>query len=148
MSKGTVGGPVVVLLVEDNPDDAILTREVLQDMDLRINLRLTRDGVEAMSFLRREGVYKDAPRPDLILLDLNTPRKNGHEVLAEIKADDGLKLIPVVILTNSHAEEDVAAAYARHANCYITKPVDPDQFTRVVNSIETFWLTTAKLPPR
>jgi chemotaxis family two-component system response regulator Rcp1 len=147
MTSERTSGHVLVLMVEDNPDDVELTREVLVETKLRIDLRAVADGVEAMAFLRQEGQYADAPRPDLILLDLNMPRKDGRETLAEIKADDHLKLIPVVILTTSQAEEDIAASYLNHANCYVSKPVDLDQFIRVVRSIEDFWLTIVKLPP-
>jgi len=147
MNNRMVGGPIAVLLVEDNPDDADLTREVLQETNVRMELNVVHDGVEAIAFLRHEGKYWGVPRPDLILLDLNMPRKDGWEVLVEIKGDDALKLIPVVILTTSEAEEDIAAAYSYHANCYVIKPVDLDQFIQVVNSIENFWLTTVKLPP-
>jgi CheY-like chemotaxis protein len=140
------GSPIEVLMVEDNPDDVYLTREVLKEAKLYINLSVIEDGVEALAFLRREGPYTRAPRPDLILLDLNLPRIDGREVLAEIKADDRLKCIPIVVLTTSQAEEDIARAYQLHANCYVTKPVDLDQFIRVVGAIEDFWLTIVKLP--
>ena len=138
--------PIEVLMVEDSPDDVILTRESLLEAKLQINLSVVGDGVKAMSFLRREGRYADAPRPDLILLDLNLTKKDGREVLAEIKSDDVLKLIPVVVLTTSQAEEDVLKAYSLHANCYITKPVDLTQFIRIVNSIDDFWLSVVRLP--
>jgi chemotaxis family two-component system response regulator Rcp1 len=138
---------VEVLFVEDNPGDVRLTREALKEGKLRANLHVVGDGVEAMAFLRREGKYAAAPRPDLVLLDLNLPKKDGHEVLAEIKGDDSLKRIPVVILTTSRAEEDILKTYNLHANCYITKPVDLDQFMKVVQSIEDFWLTLVRLPP-
>lgn len=139
--------PIEILLVEDSPDDVELTLEVLKETKLRNALHIVEDGEAAMAFLRREGEYADAPRPDLVLLDLNLPRKDGREVLAEIKADPDLKLIPVVVLTTSQAEEDVLRAYGHHANCYITKPVDLDQFLEVVNTIEDFWLSIVKLPP-
>jgi CheY-like chemotaxis protein len=123
-----------------------LTVEILKDAKVRNNLSRVADGVEALEFLRREGRYSQAPRPDLILLDLNLPRKDGREVLADIKADDNLRRIPVVVLTTSDAEEDILRAYNLNANCYITKPVDLDQFLRVVKTIEDFWLTIVKLP--
>lgn len=134
------------LLVEDNPGDVRLTREALRESKLANNLSVVNDGVEAMAFLRREGKYASAARPDLILLDLNLPRKGGREVLAEIKADPSLKRIPVVVITSSEAEQDILATYNLHVNCYVTKPVDLDQFIKVVRSIETFWLTIVKLP--
>jgi two-component system, chemotaxis family, response regulator Rcp1 len=135
-----------ILLVEDNPGDARLTTEALRDAKVHNNLSIVADGLEAMAFLRREGKYGDAPRPDLILLDLNLPRKDGREVLAEIKRDDALRRIPVVVLTTSQAEEDILRAYNLSANCYITKPVDLDQFLKVVQSIQDFWLEIVKLP--
>ena len=137
---------IEILLVEDNPGDVRLTREVLREGKVRNNLHVVGDGVEAMSFVYRQGVYANAPRPDLILLDLNLPKKNGREVLAELKSDLLLLSIPVVVLTTSDAEEDVLRAYECHANCYITKPVDFDQFVRVVRSIEDFWFTVVRLP--
>jgi chemotaxis family two-component system response regulator Rcp1 len=138
---------IEILLVEDNPGDVRLAVEALRDAKVANRLHVVEDGVEAMSFLRREARYADVPRPDLILLDLNLPRKDGREVLAEIKQDADLKRIPVVILTSSAAEQDVMQAYNLHANCYITKPVDLDQFLKVVKSIEDFWLMVVKLPP-
>jgi CheY-like chemotaxis protein len=138
--------PIEILLVEDNSGDARLAREALRDAKVRNNLTWISDGTEALAFLRREGKYGTASRPDLILLDLNLPRKDGREVLTEIKGDDKLKRIPVVILTTSQAEEDVLRAYHLNANCYITKPVDLDQFMKVVKTIEDFWLTIVKLP--
>ncbi|OEU55729.1 MAG: response regulator [Desulfuromonadales bacterium C00003096] len=138
--------PIEILLVEDNPGDVRLTQEVLRDGKMNNNLYVAKDGVDAVTFLRREGAYTDAPVPDMILLDLNLPKKDGREVLAEIKADPLLKRIPVVVLTTSKAEQDIHKAYDLHANCYITKPVDLDQFIRVVTSIENFWLTIVKLP--
>ena len=147
MSTQFVSRPVEVLLVEDNPGDVRLTREALKEGKIRNNLNVARDGVEALAFLRREGVHADAPRPDVILLDLNLPRKDGREVLTEVKNDPSLRQIPVVILTSSQAEEDICRAYDLHANCYISKPVDLDQFIRVVKSIEDFWFTVVKLPP-
>ena len=146
MSSQTFGKPIEILLVEDNPGDVRLTQEALKEAKVRNNLHVVEDGVEALAFLRQEGQYADAPRPDLILLDLNLPKKDGREVLADIKADDELKRIPVVILTVSKAEEDILKTYNLHANCYITKPVNLDQFLAVVKSIEGFWLTVVKLP--
>ncbi|MEA1895589.1 MAG: response regulator [Euryarchaeota archaeon] len=137
---------VEILLVEDNPGDVRLTQEVLLDGKVRNNMYVTKDGVDAISFLRQTGEYADVPRPDIILLDLNLPRKDGREVLADIKADPDLKNIPVVVLTTSSAEQDIFRSYDLHANCYITKPVDLDQFIRVIRSIEDFWLTIVKLP--
>jgi two-component system response regulator len=139
--------PIEVLLVEDNPGDVRLTREALKEGKVWNTLHVVEDGVAAMAFMRREGEYAHAPRPDLILLDLNLPRKDGREVLALLKADENLKRIPVVILTTSQAEEDILKAYNLNANCYITKPVDFEQFLKVVRSIEEFWLTIVKLPP-
>ncbi len=141
-----IGKPVEILLVEDNPGDVRLTQEALNDGKVRNNMHVVEDGVEAVAFLRREGKYADAPRPDLILLDLNLPKKDGREVLAEIKTDEDLKRIPVVVLTTSKAEQDIFRAYDRHANCYITKPVDLDQFIKIVKGIEEFWFTIVKLP--
>lgn len=138
--------PIEILMIEDNPGDVRLTQEALKENKMYNRLHVVSDGVEAMAFLRHEGRYADAPRPDLILLDLNLPKKDGREVLAEIKADENLKRIPVVVLTSSQAEEDVLRTYNLHANCYVTKPVDLDQFIRVVQSIEEFWLTIVKLP--
>jgi two-component system response regulator len=138
--------PIIILLVEDNPTDVLITREGLFGAKVFNTLHVADDGVEAMEFLRREGKYADAPRPDLVLLDLNLPRKNGQEVLAEIKADDNLKNIPVVILTTSQAKEDVVKAYGLHANCYINKPVDFDAFSKVVQTIQDFWFCVVTLP--
>ena len=140
--------PIEILMVEDNLGDVRLTQEALSEGKVRNHLHVVADGVEAMAFLRREGEHADAPQPDLILLDLNLPKKSGPEVLAEIKADPELRRIPVVILTVSKAEEDVLKSYNLHANCYITKPVNLDQFLEVVKSIEDFWLTVVMLPPR
>ncbi len=137
---------IEILLVEDNPGDVRLTQEALKDNKLRNNLSVVSDGVEAMRFLRRDGHYADAPRPDLILLDLNLPRMDGREVLKEIKEDEALKRIPVVVLTTSKAEEDIIKSYNLHANCFITKPVDLDRFIQIVRAIEDFWLTMVKLP--
>jgi len=142
------GGKFIdILLVEDSPGDVRLAQEALKEAKVRNKLYTVTDGVEAMDFLRQEGKYADAERPDLILLDLNLPKKDGREVLAEIKSDDDLKRVPVVILTVSKAEEDILKSYNLHANCYITKPIDLDQFLKVVKSIEEFWLTIVKLPP-
>ncbi len=138
---------IEILLVEDNPGDVRLTREALKDGKIVNNLHVAEDGVEALAYLRREGEYSDAVRPELILLDLNLPKKDGREVLAEIKADKDLRRIPVVILTSSAAEQDIVKSYNLHANCYVTKPVDLDQFINVVKSIEYFWLTVVRLPP-
>lgn len=145
MSNG-MGRPVEILLVEDNPGDVRLTEEALKEGKVLNNIHLAQDGVEAVSFLQKEGKYADAVRPDLILLDLNLPKKDGREVLMEIKEDEALRRIPVVVLTTSKAEEDIIRTYDYHANCYITKPVDFDQFIKVVKSIEDFWLSLVKLP--
>jgi CheY-like chemotaxis protein len=139
--------PIEILLVEDNPGDADLAREALESSKIRSNLHVVVDGQEAMDLLHQSGKYSAAPRPDLILLDLNLPRKDGREVLAEIKMDEDLKRTPVVILTISKAEEDILKSYNLHANCFITKPIDLHQFLHVVKSIEDFWLTIVKLPP-
>ena len=135
-----------ILLVEDNPGDVRLTREVLADSKIRNRLFVVGNGEEAIAALRREGQYRDSPRPDLILLDLNLPRKDGREVLADIKADPELAVIPVVILTSSAAEEDVLRSYNLQANCYVTKPMDLREFVKVVKNIEEFWLAIVKLP--
>jgi two-component system, chemotaxis family, response regulator Rcp1 len=137
---------VEVLLVEDNPGDVRLTQEALKDGRVMVNLTVAADGVEAMEVLKRRGIHASKPRPDLILLDLNLPRKNGREVLEEIKADDELKRIPVIVMTTSKAEQDIHKVYNLNANCYITKPVDLDEFLNVVRSIEDFWLTIVTLP--
>jgi CheY-like chemotaxis protein len=146
MNNEINGKLVEILLVEDNPGDVRLTQEALRDTKVRNNLHVVYDGIEALEFLRKEGRHKNAPRPDLILLDLNLPRMDGRELLAKIKEDSELKCIPVVILTTSKAEEDILRTYNLHANCYITKPVDFDQFIEVVKKIEDFWLTIVKLP--
>lgn len=138
--------PIEILLVEDNPGDARLTREALKEGKIRNNMSVVGDGEEALAFLRRENSHADAPRPDLVLLDLNLPRKDGREVLEEIKEDPDLKRIPVVVLTTSKAEEDILRTYNLHANCYINKPVDLDQFINVVKSIEAFWFSVVSLP--
>lgn len=147
MTINQAGPPIQIMLVEDEPADARLTEEALREGKIHSELHVLPDGVEAMLFLRREGEYADAPRPDLILLDLNLPKKDGREVLAEIKQDPTLKRIPVVILTTSRADEDILRSYELHANCFVTKPVDLDQFMHVVQSIEDFWLTLVRLPP-
>jgi len=146
--KTTEVRPIEILLVEDSPSDAEFTIEALKEAKVRNHLSLVEDGVQAMEFLRRQGQYARAPRPDLIMLDLNLPRKDGREVLAELKADDKFKTIPVVVLTTSRADQDVLRAYQLHANCYINKPVDFQQFLSVVRSIETFWLFVVTLPPK
>lgn len=138
--------PIDILLVEDNPGDARLILESLKEDKMSNRLDVVEDGVEALGFLRQKGEYAEAPRPDLILLDLNLPKKGGDEVLAEIKGDKELRTIPVVILTSSKAEEDVLKAYDLNANCYITKPISLDQFVKVVKSIKEFWSTIVKLP--
>jgi two-component system, chemotaxis family, response regulator Rcp1 len=142
------GRPIEILLVEDSQSDALLTREALSFAKVVNRLHEVRDGIEAMRFLRREGRYAAESRPDLVLLDLNLPRKDGREVLAEIKDDPMLHAVPVVVLTTSNAEADVLRSYDLRCNCYITKPVDFDQFARVVRSIEEFWLCVVTLPPR
>jgi len=140
------GEPIEILLVEDTQDDADLTIDALREGRIRNRISHVEDGVEAMSFLRREGQYSDAARPDLILLDLRMPRKNGFEVLSEVKSDPELRRIPVVVMTSSDDDKDVLDAYNRHVNCYVTKPVDLNQFKKVVNSIEHFWFSIVKLP--
>jgi two-component system, chemotaxis family, response regulator Rcp1 len=138
--------PIEILLIEDNAADVRLTKEALQEGKVRNNLTVARDGEEALEMLRQLGPHAGAARPDLILLDLNLPRKDGREVLATLKADPSLKHIPVVVLTTSSAEVDILKSYQLHANCYITKPVDLEQFVNVVRSIDEFWLTVVKLP--
>jgi len=138
--------PVEILLVEDNPGDYRLTQEALREGKVYNNLHWAKDGVEALEFLSQRGKYEGVPRPDIILLDLNLPKKDGREVLAEIKSDEALRPIPVVILTTSQAEEDVLRSYDLHANCYVTKPVDLEKFITVVQSIDRFWLTVVTLP--
>jgi chemotaxis family two-component system response regulator Rcp1 len=147
MSPEKAGKAIEILLVEDSAADVRLTREGLNDANVLNNLNVVGDGVEAMGYLRREGKYAPATRPDLVLLDLNMPRKDGREVLAEVKSDPDLKRIPVVVLTVSQAEEDILKSYNLHANCYISKPVTLAQFLKVVKSIESFWLTIVELPP-
>jgi CheY-like chemotaxis protein len=147
--SGEGGDRVVdILMIEDDPGDIRLTQEALRESGLPAQLHLARNGVEAMAFLHREGAYQEKPRPDLILLDLNLPKKDGREVLEEVKADPNLRRIPVLVLTTSEDEEDIDRAYDLHANCYITKPVGLEKFTRVVRLIEEFWLKTVKLPGR
>jgi chemotaxis family two-component system response regulator Rcp1 len=142
------GTAMQVLLVEDNPGDVRLTREALKDAKVHLELNVVPDGVEAMEFLNRVGSYAESPRPDLVLLDLNLPRKDGREVLEEIKGDPALQTIPVVVLTTSASEADILRTYMLHANCYISKPVDMEGFLTVVRSIDDFWLSVVKLPPR
>ena len=139
--------PIEILLVEDNPGDARLTQEALKDSKLNNKLYIVEDGVEALTFLKNEGKFADAPRPDIILLDLNLPRMSGRELLEIIKADEVLKTIPVVVLTTSDDERDIVTSYSLHANCYITKPVDMNQFVTIVKNIKDFWFTIVKLPP-
>jgi len=146
MNDEMIGKPIDVLLVEDNPGDVRLTKEAFKEGEMSINLHVVADGVEATEFLTKKGEYADAPSPDLILLDLNMPRKSGREVLEEIKDDEKLRRIPVVVLTTSKAEEDIIGSYDLHANCFITKPVDMDQFIEVIKFIEGFWFTIVKLP--
>jgi len=141
------GGPIQILLVEDNPGDVRLTQEALRDARLSNDLHFVGDGEAAMAFLRNEGRYADSPRPDLVLLDLNLPRKSGGEVLAEIKADPDLRRLPVVVLTTSAAEREILHAYDHHVNAYVTKPVDFADFMEAVRSVEDFWLTVVRLPP-
>jgi CheY-like chemotaxis protein len=147
MSSPQSARAIEILMVEDNPGDVRLTREALKDHKVWNQLHVVEDGVAALDFVYRRAAHEKAPRPDLILLDLNLPRKDGREVLAAIKGDPDLKTIPVVILTTSQAEEDVVRAYNLSANCYVTKPVDFEQFTRIVRAIEQFWLTVVTLPP-
>jgi len=140
------GKPIEILLVEDSPSDADLTIETLNDAKVLNNLHVVEDGVEALTYLRRLGDYIDAPRPDLILLDLNLPKKNGREVLSEIKSDPDLRSIPVVVLTTSESDEDILKSYQLHANCYVTKPVGLEEFIHLIRLIESFWLVAVKLP--
>jgi CheY-like chemotaxis protein len=139
---------VDVLLVEDDPGDVLMTREAFEHHKLRNKLHVVADGVEALQFLRREGEHADAPRPGLVLLDLNLPRKDGRDVLAEIKSDESLRSIPVVVLTTSEAEEDILRSYDLHANAYVTKPVDFEKFVEVVRKIDDFWVRVVQLPHR
>ncbi len=147
MNTEQVGRPIEILLVEDNPGDARLALEALKEAKVRNNLNRVENGVRAMDYLYRKGEYSEKPRPDVILLDLNLPKKDGREVLEEIKSDPQLKRIPVVILTISEDEQDILESYDKHVNCYITKPLELDEFLKVVKSIEDFWLTIVKLPP-
>ena len=146
MNASSSSEPIQILLVEDSPGDIRLTREVLRDAKIANELHIVGDGEEAMRFLRRQGAFDGVPRPDLILLDLNLPRKDGREVLAELKEDPDLHLIPVIVLTTSAAEQDVLRSYDLNAACYITKPIDLDEFISVVRSIESFWLSIVRLP--
>lgn len=146
MSPSDAPRPIEILMVEDNPGDVRLTREVLRECKLRNNLSVVDDGEAAMEYLRREAGYDDVTRPDLILLDLNLPRKDGREVLAEVKSDPELRRIPVVVLTSSEAEEDIVRSYDLHANCYISKPVGLEEFETVVRTIEDFWFQIVRLP--
>ena len=139
--------PIEVLLVEDDPGDVLMTQEAFDEHKVGNRLTVVADGVEALAYLRREGRYADAPRPDLVLLDLNLPRRDGREVLAEMKSDPNLLDIPVVVLTTSQAEDDVLASYRLHANAYVTKPVDFDRFIAVVRKIDEFFVTVVRLPP-
>lgn len=148
MNRRMTARPIEILLVEDSPTDLLLAKEALLDSKLLVSLTAVTDGVEAMALLRKEGEYQNAPRPDMILLDLNLPKKDGREVLTEIKADESLRSIPVVILTTSKNEADVKRAYGLHANCYIVKPVDFEKFAAVVRSIEDYWFTIVTLPPK
>lgn len=147
MSTSLNARPIIILMVEDNPTDVLITKEGLETAKMHNSLHVVEDGVEALDFLHQRGQYAAAPRPDLILLDLNMPRKNGQEVLAEIKADESLMNIPVVVLTTSRSDEDVLKAYGLHANCYISKPVNFDAFTKVVQAIQDFWFCVVTLPP-
>lgn len=144
----TLGDPIEILLVEDNPGDVRLCTEAFKDGKVLNNMHVAEDGEVAMAFLRKEGQYADAPTPDVILLDLNLPKKDGREVLEEVKQDERLRRIPVVVITTSDAEQDIIRSYDLHANCFITKPVDFDQFIKIVRSIENFWLTVVRLPPK
>lgn len=144
--KNTTIEPIEILLVEDNPGDIRLTKEALKEFKVLNNLSVATDGVEATDFLHKKGEYKDAPTPDIILLDLNLPRKDGREVLKEIKQDINLKKIPVVILSTSESESDIIGSYDNYANCYITKPIDFDNFINVVKQLQNFWVSIVKLP--
>jgi len=148
MTQSLRGRQIEVLLVEDDPGDVLMTKEAFEDYKLRTQLHVVTDGAEAMDFLRRQGDHADAPRPDLVLLDLNLPRMDGREVLQAIKSDPDLASIPVVILTTSEAEEDVLRSYSLHANAYVTKPVDFDRFIQVVRQIDEFFVTVVRLPTR
>ena len=146
MSKDQFNRPVIILLVEDNEADIRLTREGIKEAKIKNDLHVVRDGVEALRFLRKKLPYEDVPTPDLVLLDLNLPKKDGRKVLEEIKTDDLLKYIPVVVLTSSEAEKDILESYSLHANCYVTKPIGLNQFVEVIKSIENFWISIVKLP--
>ncbi|GAB6880695.1 response regulator [Halorubrum gandharaense] len=148
MNEQWDGEPVDILLIEDNPGDVRLTREAFTKARISNELHVARDGEEALDFLHQRGEHEDAPRPRLILLDLNLPKRDGDEVLAEIKADEDLRSIPVTVLTSSAAEEDIARSYELHTNAYLTKPIDPDEFVDVVRSFEEFWFTLVQLPPQ
>ena len=147
MRKNESGAPIDILLVEDSPGDILLTMEAFAEAGVKVRLHVAEDGVEALDYLHRRGRHTAANRPDLILLDLNLPRMDGHEVLGFIKATDGLKRIPVIVLTTSNARADIEQAYEAHANCYITKPVDLDDLLAVIKGVESFWLGTVQLPP-
>ena len=146
MSSQIIARPIEILLIDDSPGDARLTMEALKENNVWNNLHTVEDGQDALAWLRREGKYSDAPRPDIILLDLNMPKKDGRHTLAEIKEDEYLKHIPVVVLTTSREQEDILQVYSLNANCYVTKPLDFEQFKRVVKSVAEFWLTVVKLP--
>jgi two-component system response regulator len=148
MPEAVIYRHIEILLVEDSPSDALLTREALRGSKLLNTIHLVDNGVDAIAFLRREGAYAHVPRPDLILLDLNLPKMDGREVLEEIKADDDLRIIPVVVLTSSEAESDILKSYSLHANCYVSKPVEFDKFVTVVRSIREFWFAVVTLPPQ
>jgi two-component system, chemotaxis family, response regulator Rcp1 len=148
MGDTPIARPVQILIVEDNPADARLVREVMRDSKILNEIHWVPDGVEAMAFLRRQGKYPQAPRPNLMFLDLNMPRKDGREVLSEVKSDPDLRRIPVVVMTSSQAEEDIARAYDQHANCYVRKPISFEQFHAVVKTLENFWFSTVELPSR
>jgi len=147
MNTKSLHRPIEILLVEDSPADILITREAFEEARLLNDIHVVEDGIQAMEFLHREGIYASAPRPDLILLDLNLPRKNGREVLAEIKADNSLKVIPVIILTTSNAHDDIMQAYDLHANCYVVKPVGFESFLKAVQTIRNFWFSVVALPP-
>ncbi len=146
--RASEGKPIDILLVEDNPGDVRLTKEALRDAKVLNEIYVARDGVEAMDFLNRQGNFKQVPIPDLILLDLNLPKKDGREVLAEVKSDPKLKRIPIVVLTTSKADEDIVRSYSLHANAYITKPVDLNRFAEIIHALEEFWFTVVRLPPK
>jgi len=147
MTEHRDGDPVDILLVEDNPGDVRLTREAFAEAQITNDLHAVNDGEDALDFLHQRGEHADAPRPNLVLLDLNLPKVDGHDVLEEVKSDDDLRTIPVVVLTSSEAEEDVVKSYEQHTNAYLTKPIDPSEFVDVIRSFERFWLTLVELPP-